>query len=64
MLLTLLGIITDIGLGLIAYRLARKLEIIQQNQTLILSKLATRVETLERYVYPSRVGFNLEKEGN
>lgn len=46
-ILTLAGVITDLAMGLVAYRLARSLERTQVQQTEILRQLDRRVERLE-----------------
>ncbi len=43
----LIGILLDISLGLMAYRLAKSLEKTQTQQTQILLELTKRVEVLE-----------------
>jgi hypothetical protein len=50
-LLTLLGIATDIMLGALAYRLARRVERMQETQMTLLTKLVGRVEAIETHVY-------------
>lgn len=47
----LASICTDLSLGAIAYRLAKRMESVQVVQTSLLDRLVTRVERLESRVY-------------
>ena len=51
MWLTILSIASDIMLGALAYRLARRVEKVQETQVVLMTKLVGRVEAIEAHVY-------------